>query len=275
MDDPYPPGICVTRRPPHLAYWVIPKCGCSSIMQVIHYLDNGEFFAGDIHERPGPLLTSATPEGRAELGRKPASDVPFGFTLARNPFRRLASCFADKIVGFPAKGRRYRLGEVHEQLAAYGVEWGPKANIVANFRAFVRFAADTIVRGRPMPPDRHWLPAIAHLQNASVQHPAWTLNFVGHVENFTRDMDKVYRMAGVKSRRMPQSVPRANESYLYDVPLTALYGPEEIRIVQDVYADDFRLFRYSGRLDQPKPVGAIDLAEVGAELGRAPAEAAG
>ena len=265
----------MTRKPPRLAYWVIPKCGCSSIKQIIHYLDTGEFLPGDIHDRHGALLTSATPEGRAEIDRMPASDPPFGFTLARSPFRRLASCFADKIVGFPADGRRYRLGAVHEHLAAYGVEWGAKASIVTNFRLFVRFAADTVARGRPMAPDRHWLPGVEHLRNDAAQRRSWSLGFVGHVENFTRDMDKVYRMAGIKSRRAPPSVPRANESYLFDLPLTKLYGPEEIRIVQDMYADDFRLFGYSGRLDQAKPAAAVDLAALDAVLRRVPAQLAG
>lgn len=257
-DGAPPPGIWLTRSQPRLAYWVIPKSGCSSIKQVLHHLDQGSFFDGDIHDRNGPVLNTASLPGRAEVARIPPGEPLFNFTFVRNPFARLASCFADKIVGFPAAGRRYRLGAVHDHLGAYKVDWGPSADLVTNFRGFVRFVADTVLRQRPMAPDRHWLPGVAHLRNDAATHPNWHLSFVGHVENLASDLTTLSWQAGIEGSRLPATIPRENRSYSMNLPLKTLYGPDEVAIVRRVYADDFRLFGYSNDLEDTGPVTTVD-----------------
>lgn len=255
------PGHWVSRSQPHLAYRVLPKCACSSIGQIIHYLDHGKFYDGDIHDALAPIYKWSN-EGNAQISQIMDDGRVFRFTLVRNPYKRLLSSFADKIFGFQANGKRYRAGHIHQHLEEYGVSWGPAANLPANFRHFVRFVADTIERGEPMPSDIHWTPCFRHLQYNVQKAAEWNLDFVGHIESFKCDIDTVMQRAGIDPSRLPPSVPRENSTSLPPIPIQNFYGPEEIEIMQRVYRQDFELFRYSLDPTDTAPQGEIDVAAV-------------
>jgi FkbM family methyltransferase len=253
------PGHWVSRSEPHLAYRVLPKCACSSVGQIIHFLDHGSFYPGDIHDIEAPIYKwkNGGDENICEiLTTKPA----LRFTLVRNPYKRLLSSFADKVFGFQVNGKRYRGGHIHQLLKDYGVNWGPAANLPANFRAFVRFVADTIERGQPMESDIHWTPCFRHLQFNVQRAPDWNLDFIGHIEHFKRDIDTVMLRAGIDPTRLPPNIPRENTTSLPPISIQNFYGPEEIEIMQRVYCHDFELFHYSLDPTDTAPKGEIDVA---------------
>jgi len=43
------PGTWMTESE-SVVYWVVPKCACSTIGQIMFYSDHGRFFDGDIHD---------------------------------------------------------------------------------------------------------------------------------------------------------------------------------------------------------------------------------
>jgi FkbM family methyltransferase len=255
------PGHWVSRTPPHLGYRVLPKCACSSVGQIIHYLDHGKFYDGDIHEPEAPIHKWAA-DGDRHICEIFDTRPVFRFTLVRNPYKRLLSSFADKVFGFQINGKRYRAGHIHKHLKDYGVSWGPAANLPANFRAFVRFVADTIERGEPMHSDIHWTPCFRHLQFNVQRAPDWNLDFIGHIEHFKRDIDIVMRRAGIDPSRLPPSIPRENTTSLPPISIQNFYGPEEIEIMQRIYQHDFELFHYSPDPIDTAPHGEIDVAAV-------------
>jgi hypothetical protein len=266
MDAPTYPATWMTRAKPHLAYRVMPKCGCSSVGQILHFLDHGRFYPGSIHDSAAPILKWQPVEGRQEIVEIFATGTVFRFTLVRNPYRRLLSSFADKIFGFQSNGKRYRRGEIHRALFAYGVNWGPKANIAANFKGFVRFVADTVEKRTPMASDLHWTPCFQHLKFNADCNPDWSLDFIGQLESFGRDMAEVLQRAGIGEAGLPREVPRENATGLPSLPISAFYGPEEIDIMRRVYAADFELFRYGLDPADTKPLGPIDLDRVNAAM---------
>lgn len=253
-----------------LAYRVLPKCGCSSIGQVIHHIDHGVAYDGMIHDSAAPILKWGGKDD-PEICLRFAEEDVFSFTFVRNPYRRLLSTFADKIFGYQQDGRRYFDGNFHWHLQTYGMSWGPKSNIADNFKAFVRFAADTTETNRPIRRDMHWTPCSLHLRYNFRRNPSWKLAFVGQVEHFQRDLGAAMARAGVAAERVPARVPRENTTVLPDMPITAFYGPPEIEIMQRVYAEDFELFGYGPNPEQPKPVRGIDVAAVNARFAAAPA----
>jgi hypothetical protein len=256
------PEVWITRIQPHLAYRAMPKCGCSSLGQVLHYFDFGIFFSHNIHDAGAPLLKWKSAGGPAAIRKILESHNAFRFTFVRNPYARLLSTFAEKIAGFQSSGRRYRGGFIHTLLQEYGVRWGPKADLVRNFKGFIAFVADTIDRQQPIAPDLHWTSCAAHMLNDTVLDPDWQLDFIGHIESMEDDLRTVARMAGADLSRFPSRVPRENASALPKIGIETFYGPQEIAIMQRIYADDFRLFRYSPSLGMLKPLGAIDTEEV-------------
>jgi Sulfotransferase family len=251
-------GIWMSRREP-LAYRVLPKCGCSSVGQILHHLDHGAFYAGSIHDASAPILKWQHGAQSDQVSLRFASGRIVGFTLARNPYRRLLSSFADKIFGYQADGRRYRAGRIHRKLQDYGLNWRPKSDLVANFHVFVRFVADTIEQQVPMPPDIHWAAQVDHLRHTAWASRGWLPDHVGQIENFRDGISQVLAMAGVAADRVPIDVPRENATALPELPMSRWYGRDEVERMLRIYADDFRLLGYSEDPDSTRPAAAVDL----------------
>lgn len=246
------PAIWIARSAP-LAYRVMPKCACSSIGQWLHLLDHGRFHHGEIHDDHADLLKWGVPHHRDAFVSAMKTGPRLRFTMVRNPYRRLASAFTDKIFGYQKDGRRYRAGHLHRQLHAYGVTFDPRSSVIEAFRGFVRFAVDTLRDGRPMPADPHWTPCFDHLLFNVQRDPAWRPDFVGRVETLRPDLVTVARRAGLPDGSVPERLPRENATSLGPVPISALYGPEELALVREAYATDFEAFGYDDALDAPAP----------------------
>lgn len=259
------PATWIARSVP-LAYRVMPKCACSSIGQWLHYLDNGAFYPGEIHDRDAAIVKWGNP-GEAELiSARLAAGGHVHFTFVRNPFHRLVSAFADKIFGYQSNGRRYRGGFIHRKLFDYGVNFGPKSNIVENFRGFVRFAVDTIEKGEPIASDLHWTPCSSHLAFNAAANPEWQPHVVGHVEHLRDGLVTVAAMVGLPPSSIPERLPRENTTSLGPIKVADLYGAEEIALVRRAYRNDFDLFGYADDPAVSEPVRSVDLDAVKSRL---------
>jgi hypothetical protein len=246
----------------------MPKCACSSIGQWLHYLDHGAFYPGEIHEHDATLLKWGNP-GQAEVISARLSGTNYvHFTFVRNPFRRLVSAFADKIFGYQSNGHRYRGGFIHRKLFDYGVNFGPKSNIVGNFRGFVRFVVDTIERSEPMTSDLHWTPCAAHLAFNAAANPEWRPHHVGHVEHLRAGLIEVATKVGMPTDSVPERLPRENTTSLGPVAFGDLYGADEIAMVRRAYRDDFALFGYADDPMVSDPIRTVDDAAVASFLAR-------
>jgi hypothetical protein len=188
------------------------------------------------------------------------------FTVVRNPFHRIVSGFADKIFGYQRNGKRYRNGVLHEALNQYGVRFGPKSDLIKNFRNFVRFVVDSLDPDSEVPWDLHWTPCSTQIAFNYVRNPGWRLDFIGHVEHLHESLTVVAERACLGRQSVPTTLPRENTTSLGPVTCDILYGEHELELVRKAYREDFKLFRYSEDPAIAKPLGEVDVDEVGGRL---------
>lgn len=265
MTDPAYSGIWMANTVP-LAYRVLPKCGCSSIGQVMHHIDHLWFHEGSIHDADALILKWGLGRDESEICRRFAAGGLVSFTLARNPYRRVLSSFADKILGRQPDGMPYRGGLLHDALSAYGVSPYEETDQLRLFTAFMRMVEDGVGPNRTAPTDIHWATCASHLRFTLRHAPDWRLDLVGHVERMETDLDAALTAAGVDPARRPTTIPRENTTAKPDRPIEAFFGDAEIAIMRRVYREDFALFGYSEDPAIREPTGAVDLERLHATL---------
>ena len=259
-------GVWLTRSSPHLAYKVVPKAGCTSVGQVMNFMDCGKFFEGNVHHMSSSVMKWGCQEDRKEMKRILTEGSPVWFTIVRNPYTRLLSAFADKIFGYQNRGGRYRGGDIHKHLEKLGLTWGPKSNIVSNFRIFLNLVASTIEQRKPMGPDSHWRPQHRLLRANAKLNPQFQFHHVGHIETFRSDMETVIQKSGIHQQNLPANIPRENSTSIPAIPVSEFFGPNEVAIMRRVFAADFEFLGYSDEPRQLKPLGGIDLERLNRSL---------
>ena len=160
----------------------------------------------------------------------PGFDHAFHFTFVRNPWARLASCYADKVLALLP----HRFKEFEQYYPSIRFER-------MTFTDFVRFVCR-------VPDDLcepHFAPQCRCLDGI-------TLDFVGRVERFADDLGEVIRLTGLDKRLLkwahtrtgssvlpPQDRPRSGSAHYTD-----LYTTQTRNLVARKYARDIDRFGY-------------------------------
>ena len=233
---PRPQGFVAAPGVP-LLYVNVPKSGCTTIKNILHRLGSGSFIDDPltIHARKDLFVRpERAPE---ELARRLERDLVF--TFVRHPLRRAYSCFNEK-VHFQT---RYSFARVRRSVAQdYGarfVENPPVELHRENFKAFLRFSADSFGGANGWRRDPHWCPQSMVLQSAQ----RWrNVDFIGRVEKLDAHLQAVMALAGVP---YALETPRLNEGpappWAYEDVLD-----DEIRALGGaLFAADLRGFGYS------------------------------
>ncbi len=263
------PGTWMTTGE-HLIYRVIPKCACSTIGQIMHYIDHGEYFDGDIHDAKQGIHKWALPESQDKLRDAIRQNEVFTFTCVRNPYTRILSAFFDKICGVQRNGKRYRGNLVPLLTQKYGVVVEGDFDQIASFRRFVLFARDTIRYRRPMDADIHWSAMSGHA--STLVHGGGHYDRIIATENFKDGMKDVLRHVEQRHQIDIETMPRFNESEGHGPkrahPVEDFFDDLTMHLVYEIYSRDFRLFKYDRENPANKmPVAEIDMDEVHAKLG--------
>jgi hypothetical protein len=268
------PGTWMTESET-LVYRVIPKCACSTIGQVMHYVDHGTYFDGDIHDAETGIHKWALEASQPALEAAIRGGQVYTFTCVRNPYTRVLSAFFDKICGIQRNGRRYRGKLVPLLIQKYGIEVGdPETGFefdqIASFRRFLLFARDTIKFRRPMDPDIHWSAMAGHA--STLVHGGGRYHAIISTEDFQSGMKEVLKHVEVAHPLDIDTMPRFNESEGHGPkrahPVEAYFDDLSMHLIREMYHRDFELFKYD--IDNPAnkmPVAEIDLDEVHAKLG--------
>ncbi len=244
MPDPSPsaaPGknrylgfFCARHAP--LAYVNNPKSACTTIKNIIYWLDYGTFYNEPLAiHKPGNTLLNGrnAPEKIAERLR---DDLVF--TFVRHPLRRAYSCFNEKIFYTGP----YAFGSVRDHLVSkYGAIFDDVATLEqhrGNFVAFLKFASESYRRKNGWRRDPHWSPQMMTIERVERVRQ---LDFIGRIEDFERQFQVVLGLGGVA---MPSDVPRMNEGPPAPFPYAAIVDDQIIELGADLFADDLRLFGY-------------------------------
>ncbi len=263
------PGTWMTESET-LVYRVIPKCACSTIGQVMHFIDHGTYFDGDIHDATSGIHKWSLDHSQSRLEQVIHANSAFTFTCVRNPYTRVLSAFFDKICGIQRNGRRYRGKLVPLLIQKYGISVDGDFDQIASFRRFLLFARDTIKYRRPMDPDIHWSSVAGHA--STLVHGGGHYDAIISTEDFKTGMKDVLRHIEVAHKIDLDTMPRFNESEGHGPkrahPVAEFFDDLSMHLVYEIYHRDFNLFKYDPMDPANKmPIAEIDLDEVRAKLG--------
>jgi len=268
------PGTWMTKSE-SVVYRVVPKCACSTIGQILHYSDHGQFFEGDIHDDKVGLHKWGLDDSQTAISRNVLAHQSFAFTCVRNPYTRILSSFFDKICGIQRNGKRYRGNLVPLLIQKYGIEVGDPEDDFAfdqikSFRRFLLFAGDTIRWRRPMEPDIHWSAMSGHIGTFVAN--GGTYDKIIWTEHFNEGMHAVLDKIDTPHAIDLDKIPRFNESEGHGPkrahPVEDYFDDLSMHLVFEMYKKDFTLFKYDFENPGNKmPTGEIDLPEVHAKLG--------
>lgn len=230
-----PQGFLAVNSVP-LLYVNMPKCGCTTIKNILHRLDSGTFIDDPltIHARKDLFLR---PErDPIEFERRVRCDPVF--TFVRHPLRRAYSCFNEK-VHFQT---RYSFGKVRNCVARdYGArfEENPSADLHReNFKAFLRFSRDSFDGTNKWRRDPHWCPQSMVLKSIR----RWrAVDFIGRVEKLDAHLAVALGLAGVE---INFETPRMNEGPPAPWPYETMLDDEVNSLARTLFDVDFRSFGY-------------------------------
>lgn len=190
-------GFIATASLP-LAYLNMPKAACSTIKNLLYYLETGSWYSDplDIHRhirRGGTLLRG---NELAEWRGKNTLKRPYiTFTFVRHPGRRAYSAFIDKIWFQHTYSilaiQRYLQDARSITIAGAAKEVSLRA-VRSAFSVFLDFVKDNLAGKSPFPPNPHWASQYSRLRDF---RPADHISFVGRVETFRQDMTALLSMA--------------------------------------------------------------------------------
>ncbi len=218
-------GVVASR---HLSYIYVQnwKCGSSTVRSTLWAAE---------HEmgRAAPPGSPHKPSQEAPFISDPCRweqvDDHFVFTIARNPYVRVLSAYLDKI-------RNHRDQNVWSRFAAQNA-LGDRA---LEFRDFLEIVAAT-PEGEM---DPHWRPQHCNLVPSLIPY-----DFIGSLENF--DADLAYVLGRIfPDRAVPIRDYKPHQTGSAS-KLAQYYGPEEVRLVREIYGRDFVELGYDLDLASP------------------------
>jgi hypothetical protein len=237
-------GVVACRKHP-LVYLNIPKCSCTTIKNVLYLLDHKQLYTDplDIHDRlllDNLLINCSSPE---EL-KTALSKRTLSFTFVRNPFKRIFSCFNEKIYFESRRSfSRLRNGYLKNN---YGVDFSFTDNYSldqhqANYKKFLLFVRDNLADKSNFRKDGHWDLQTKH--HISGFQRFTTIDFIGRLERYQTDMSYVLNAIGIENAAELSQL-KFNEGppppFSYHEVMTA----EINQLVYDIYEHDFFLLGY-------------------------------
>jgi hypothetical protein len=207
-------------------YFNIPKAGCSSVLWSLTRYERDDpallpEHVGTIHARDGsPILRGAD---IADLDALLHRDDLLRFTLVRNPFDRILSCYLNKVIRDTPQRRIV--------LAALGRE----AEAAVTLADFLRFVAAQ----PPAQRDPHWA-----TQDDLLFNGALPIDMIGRFERFTEDFAAIgRRIAPDFDRYVHVETRHGTGAKDY-----ALIGAAEADAIRAIYAADFARFGYGAEV---------------------------
>ncbi|MCH2181102.1 MAG: sulfotransferase family protein [Mariniblastus sp.] len=191
-----------------IAYLLLRKCACSSIVGALEQLRLGKQTAlsvGELHrERPTRQLAE-------QIASLPSW---YTFTLVRDPVRRFLSFYSDKILSQSLTGNL--------TIATPG-QYGYRTNMSLD-------DAIEVAVGGQFEADMHVIPCSQVIDQAGV-----TLRHIGRVEDFASSIDQIEQETGVR-------LPRLHLNPAKRIPL--LINEAQFKKLSHYYAEDQERFGY-------------------------------
>lgn len=208
-------------RSPKFIYFRIPKAANSAITLTLQGLISAE----RIGEANPPAEAKGSFSPLNSLSREEVENrqkLFFTFTFVRNPFTRIASAYLSKAMDS-------KMQKIHP------ARWyGRDVNDPVSFAEFCVY----LQQARGYLDDGHWA-----RQCDLITLPLDQLDFIGKIENLDQDLRHVVRRLFGSDQGL-EIVPWRKGTTGASSRVRELYGEQEMAIVREVYAEDFRVFGY-------------------------------
>ena len=203
------------------------KSGCTTVAQMIYYINYGEFFTGDIHNSNTRLI-----QGRMHIPTCFAAlrdENAYKFTFVRHPMSRVISAFHNFVFEKSNSSAVKHL----KLMEAFG--YHKDADPTQNFDAFLNYIESSFAANRDYT-DPHFRMQVL---NTALGHVAY--DYIGKIETYAQDMEHILRAAGVWHDAYHDLLNvKANQSKKKPYQPTS----EQTRRVEALYAEDYRAFGY-------------------------------
>ena len=230
-----------------LAYLNMPKAACSTIKNILYYLETGSWFSDPLgihrHIQQGSTLLSGSALAR-HLDQNTLQRPYITFTFVRHPGKRAYSGFINKIwfihpYSFPRI--RCFLQDSRSMVVADSTDEASLPVVRSAFSLFLDFVLDNLAGKTPFSPNDHWASQYSTLRNFG---PADYISFVGRVETFRQDMTDLLSMASYTEDTAGLVDKRFNEGatppFVYEEVLDAAIAEKLLTI----YKSDYLAFGY-------------------------------
>lgn len=218
-----------------LIYVEISKAGCSTVKSILSKVCYGREFKDRFslcHYREYSGLQSPEmigPDAFCKMLRDPETLM---FTVVRNPYLRLQSCYSDKFADVPWDApndyylKQFRKNNELRQPDTY------LSNDAITFQQFIRYACSTATKML----NNHW-----NLMSANVPKSVDNI-LVAKLESLTEDIKPVADRLGIDAQMFSPRKTAVNTtgSHLYG----SLWTSDLVRQVQKAYREDFTRFGY-------------------------------
>lgn len=212
----------------HYVYTAVGKAANSTVKHHLYDLEYAgtRFKARSVHDRQSAPLLSPFQLPDDLMEEVFTSPRYFRFSVVRNPYARILSCYLDRIV--PADSAPYR------QLV---LAMKRTAGDAVSFPEFVR----TICAQKPFDQNNHW-----RLQVSEIALSAIRYDFIGRQESFAKDMATIWsKVAPGHPAPDFAAANKAPSITSAEKRLTEFYTPELADMVRTAYREDFEAFGYS------------------------------
>ncbi len=239
-----------------LGYLNMPKAGCSTIKNILYYIEQGTWLEDplEIHRvvsrKQALLLGKYFQHQRMRLEKK---SPYFIFTFVRHPGRRVFSAFVEKILTtheYAIPGIQRHLLEnavmMHRGTRITKLDGIPPLEEVEledlrrNFKIFLRFVKHNVKWDSRFHPNPHWMPQSHRIDRLLKGEP---LDFIGKVENFAEDFGQVLVKAGINQPELARR--RFNEGPKPPFRYEEILDPHMQSMIRGIYAADLERFGYS------------------------------
>jgi hypothetical protein len=213
-------------------YTAVGKAANSTVKHHIYKLEyeGTRFKIKSVHDRQSSPLLSPFQLPDDILEEVFTTPKYCRFSMVRNPYTRLLSCYLDRIL--PALSAPYR-----QLLNAMGKPHGTPIS----FAEFI----ETVCKQKPFVQNNHW-----RLQTHEICAATKNYDYIGKQENFAADMTTVWKhiapdlaVPDFKGENKSPSITSARKF------LQTYYSPELINLVSEAYREDFETFGYDFDID--------------------------
>lgn len=218
-----------------LIYVEVSKAGCSTVKSILSNVCYGRDFKDQFylcHRREYSGLISPEmigPERFCKMLRDPETLM---FTVVRNPYLRLQSCYSDKFAGVPWDApddhfmKQYRKNNQFTQPDTY------VSDNAITFDQFIKYACATATKMV----NNHW-----NLMSANVPKSVPSIH-VAKLETLNEDIKPVADRLGIDAQMFSPRKTAVNTtgSHAYG----SLWTSDLVKRVQSAYREDFTRFNY-------------------------------